>query len=76
MSLFLIVLGVILVANGVCTLTTWPARFRWDGQEWALLGVGLALLALVATGCATADCPDYAKRELKERGRIVIWCQR
>ena len=38
------------------------------------LVLGLSLLGILVAGCAPAACADFAKRELKEHGRVVVWC--
>src|SRR3990167_7181880 len=45
-----------------------------QGDPVMRLVMGLALLALLLGGCAPATCADFAKRELKEHGRVVVWC--
>lgn len=29
----------------------------------------------LAAGCSAA-CPEYAERERREHGKVVIWCER
>jgi len=41
----LLLVGSAMAANGLFTVTTWPKVFRWDLQEWSLIGAGLAIAA-------------------------------